>query len=127
MEPDFFEKLARGEIEPDFVAPPEAVFALRGVGATIHQTSPTIGLKKIPIVHAGHELARDLETAGYRTETQLREAIDAIVADSRATICPGDLGYPIFKADTVIGDRQVVVWIEQFDTDAAAIYYPSER
>ncbi len=130
MNNDFFDKLARGEIEPDLVISEEdmGAFDLRGVGATIWQTAPTVGLKKIPIVHASSELGYDLELAGYRTEAQLREVIEDMVDHSRATICPGDLGYPIFKAVVSIGrQEQVEVWIEQIDDTAACIYYPSER
>jgi hypothetical protein len=129
MEPDFFDKLARGEIEPDLVVTEEdmGAFDLRGVGATIWQTAPTIALKKIPIVHASPKLGYDLEIAGYRTEAQLRDVIEALVEDSRATLCPGDLGYPIFRGTVEIGDRLEEVWIEQIDDTAACIYYPSER
>lgn len=104
---------------PDFVAPPEAVFDdLSGVGATLFG---------VPIVHAGHQLAYDLEAAGYRTEEQLHRAIAEIVDVAVDSSHPDDIGYPIFEAVIAIGDGQAErVWIEQFD-DKAAIYYPRAR
>jgi hypothetical protein len=128
MEPDFFEKLARGEIEPDLVVTEEdmGAFDQRGVGATIWASAPTTSLKKIPIVHASPQLGYDLELAGYRTEAALREVIEAIVADSHATVSPGDLGYPTFVNHTTIGGKQVEVWIQQIDDTAATIFYESE-
>lgn len=78
-------------------------------------------------MHASPQLGYDLELAGYRTEAALREVIDDIVTDSRATVAPGDLGYPIFVATTTIGGKQAEVWIEQIDDTAASIYYSHER
>lgn len=143
MDSDFFEKLARGEIEPDFVIEPEMIdftdervvsdegthdaVDLRAVGATIYRRSPTTGLTKIPILHSSPELARDLVAAGYRTADQWREWIDAVYSDSKAEVYPGDLGYEIFMAKAKIGNKKAEVWIEQFDTDEAGIYYPHER
>jgi hypothetical protein len=129
VEDNFFEKLARGEIEPDLVVSEEdwGAFDLRGVGATIWRHKPNQDLVKIPIVHASPKLGYDLELAGYRTEAQLREVIEHLVENSRATICPGDLGYPIFQGTIEIGDRLEEVWIEQIDDTAASIYYPSDR
>jgi hypothetical protein len=129
MEDNIFDKLARGEIEPDLVVTEEdmGAFDLRGVGAWIWRTAPTKGLKKIPIVHASPKLAYDLELAGYRTEDQLRDVIETLVENAVATICPGDVGYPIFKGTVELSDRLQEVWIEQIDDTAASIYYPSER
>jgi hypothetical protein len=129
MEDNIFDKLARGEIEPDVIVTPEdaGMRDLRSVGATIWRAAPTKGLKKIPIVHASPKLGDALELAGYRTETQLRDVIETLVENAVATICPGDLGYPIFKGTVEIGDRLEEVWIEQIDDTAAGIYYPSER
>jgi hypothetical protein len=128
MEDNFFDKLARGEIEPDLVITEEdmGAFDLRGVGATMWGSAPITGLKKIPIVYASPRLGYDLELAGYRTEAQLREVIEAIVEDSRATVAPGDVGYPIFVATPTIGGRQTKVWIQQIDDNAACIFYADE-
>jgi hypothetical protein len=143
LDSDFFEKLARGEIEPDFVMEPTVIdftdeklasddadfdtVDLRSVGATIYRRSPTVSLARVPIMHCSRDLGHDLVVAGYRSADQLREWIDAAYADSKAEVFPGDLGYAIFTNTVKIGDTEEEVWIEQYEDDAACIYYPHER
>jgi hypothetical protein len=134
-------KILSGEIKPDLVIEPDLIYwtdprvtdedsrhdgvNLTSVGATIYSVG---SLARIPITQAGPELAYDLARTGCCTADQWRERIEGIYKESKATVHPGDIGYPIFAADTVIvGSKRVTVWFEQFSGDAASIYYPHER
>jgi len=98
---------------------PSGVVSLRGLGAHIGS---------VPIVCMGPELADHLEIDGFCTPGQLARKANEIAASTRDTSEPGDVGYPIFEGSYERGDGSVQrVWIEQFDTDAASIYYPHER
>jgi hypothetical protein len=134
-------KILSGEIKPDFVAVPDMIewtdprvtdqrlrhdgVDLTSVGATIYRAG---SLGKIPVTQCSPALAYDLARSGCRTNDQARERIEEIYSESKATVHPGDIGYPIFVAETEFVDNErVKVWIEQYSDDAASIYYPYER
>ncbi len=95
------------------------LISLRGLGAHLGAT---------PIVCMGPGLAEDLAFEGFTTRGQLARKATEIAADARDTSEPGDIGYPIFEATYERIDGAVLrVWVEQFDADAASIYYPHER